>query len=47
MSQRYILLNAKQFINSGKMKLEQNRLSITRQGLYISDEIMSELIWIN
>lgn len=44
---RYILLNAKQFIDSGKMILEQNKLSITRQGLYISDDIMSELIWIN
>jgi oxygen-independent coproporphyrinogen-3 oxidase len=43
----YILSNARQFIASGKMKVEQDRLSITRNGIYISDDIMSELMWVD
>lgn len=43
----YCLANAKQFINQELLELKDNRLRITRKGIFVSDYIMSELIYID
>ena len=43
----YCLANAKQFINQKLLELKDNRLRITRKGIFVSDYIMSELIYID
>ncbi|MCR4773655.1 MAG: radical SAM family heme chaperone HemW [Prevotella sp.] len=46
-SQRdYLLSNARRFIDGGLLTLSQNHLSFTRQGLYISDSVMAELMMV-
>jgi oxygen-independent coproporphyrinogen-3 oxidase len=42
--QNYLLANAQHLINEGMLKLNNKKLSLTRQGIYISDSIMSDLI---
>lgn len=43
----YCLANAKQFITQELLELKDNRLRITRKGIFVSDYIMSELIYID
>lgn len=40
----YILRNARKSIDAGTLAVTNNRLHLTRKGLYISDDIMSDLI---
>lgn len=40
----YLTKGARKYIEQGLMKIEDNHLSFTRKGLYISDTIMSELM---
>lgn len=42
----YLLKNAEKAIASGNLQINGERISLTRQGLYISDSIMADLIWI-
>jgi oxygen-independent coproporphyrinogen-3 oxidase len=42
----YLLKNAEKAIASGNLQIKGERISLTRQGLYISDSIMADLIWI-
>ena len=42
----YLMKEAQPHINTGKMKLSKHRLFITRMGLFTSDDIMSDLIYI-
>ena len=42
----YLIKEAQPHINVGKMKLSKHRLFITRMGLFTSDDIMSDLIYI-
>lgn len=42
--QDYLLKNAQHLIDEGLLKLDNKKLSLTRQGIYISDSIMSDLI---
>lgn len=40
----YLFANAQPYLNNGKLALEDSRLHLTRQGLYVSDMIMSDLM---
>ncbi len=42
----YLLKNAEKAIASGNLQIMDERLSLTRQGLYISDSVMADLIWV-
>ena len=42
----YLITNARRFINGGMMQIKNNHLSFKRKGLYISDSIMRDLIYI-
>ena len=43
----YAIKNARRFINDGLLHLTlSNHLAITRKGLFVSDMIMSELIYV-
>ena len=41
---RYCLKEAQRFLDDGLLQLSDNRLSLTRKGLFVSDYIMSSLI---
>lgn len=41
----YCLHEAQQFINNGLLRINDNHLSLTRKGLFVSDYIMSSLIY--
>lgn len=43
---RYCLKEAQRFIDDGGLRIDGNHLSLTRKGLFISDYIMSSLIYI-
>ncbi len=43
---RYCLQNAAKHIQRGLLKTEEGKLKLTREGLFISDGIMSDLMWI-
>ena len=43
----YAIKNARRFINDGLLSLTDNHLILTRKGLFVSDMIMSELIYIS
>lgn len=43
---RYILVQAEKWIEQGKLILEDGSLHLTRAGLYISDMIMSDLMYV-
>ena len=40
----YCLKNARRFINDGLLKINDNHLSLTRKGLFVSDMLLAELI---
>ena len=42
---RYCLHEAQPFLDDGLLRLNDNRLVLTRSGLFVSDMIMSALIW--
>jgi len=44
---RYCLREALRYINDGLLKLADNRLSLTRKGLFVSDYVMSSLIMVD
>ena len=41
----YCLQNARQHIEQGRLRLDGNRLRLTRAGLFVSNDIMSDLMW--
>ena len=43
---RYCLKEAQRFLDDGLLQLSDNRLSLTRKGLFVSDYIMSSLIMV-
>lgn len=43
----YCLKNAKRYIDDGMLHTNGHQLALTRQGLFVSDMIMSELMWID
>ena len=43
---RYCLKEAQRYIDDGELRIDGNHLSLTRKGLFISDYIMSSLIYI-
>ena len=43
---RYCLQEAQPFIKDGLLRLTDNRLVLTRRGLFVSDMIMSALVWV-
>ena len=43
---RYCLQEAQPFIRDGLLRLTDNRLVLTRRGLFVSDMIMSALVWV-
>ena len=43
---RYCLKEAQNFLDNGLLQLHDNRLSLTRKGLFVSDYIMSSLIMV-
>lgn len=43
--QIYLKRQAAPFLHSGKMRLYGDRLSLTREGIYVSDSIMTDLMW--
>lgn len=42
----YCLNNAQPYITGGKMIIENDTLRISRQGIFVSDGIMSDLLWV-
>lgn len=42
----YCLENAQKHLNSGKLELRDNKLLLTRDGIFLSDGIMSDLLWV-
>lgn len=42
----YCLRNAQKFINDGLLIMDDKSLTLTREGIFISDGIMSELMWV-
>lgn len=43
---KYCESNVKKYIESGKVILEEDKLKLTKEGIFISDGIMSDLMWI-
>lgn len=43
--QKYLLTEAERYIQQGLLIIKENHLSLTRKGLFISDMIMSELMY--
>lgn len=43
----YCLVNSAKFIKQNLLIIEDDTLKLTREGIFISDGIMSELMWIN
>ncbi len=41
---QYLLKESKRFVDEALMKIENNHLSLTRKGIFISDNIMSDLM---
>ena len=44
---QYCLENAKRFIDDGLLKIDDDKLHLTRRGLFVSDMIMSELMMVD
>ena len=42
----YLMRNAKNSINAGHLIVEKNHLHLTREGIFISNDVMSDLIYI-
>ncbi len=43
---RYLLDNARRFLDSGLLISEHNHIRLSREGLFVSDMVMSELIYV-
>lgn len=43
----YCLQNAQKHLNNGQLKIEKQHLKLTREGIFISDGIMSDLMWVS
>jgi oxygen-independent coproporphyrinogen-3 oxidase len=43
----YCLKNVRKYVNQGFVTLSDDKLKLTRKGIFISDGIMSDLMWIN
>ena len=43
---RYCLQNAQKYLERKMLKVEGDRLKLTRDGIFISDGIMSDLMWV-
>jgi len=43
---QYCLYNAKIYLDTGKLKMRNNTLFLTKEGIFVSDGIMSDLIWV-
>ena len=43
---RYCLKEAERYISDGLLRLEGNRLMLTRKGLFVSDMVMSSLVYV-
>ena len=41
----YLLDNAKSAIERGLLTIDDDRIHLTRQGLFVSDDVMSDLVW--
>ena len=44
---RYCLDEAQRFLDNGLLRLDGNHLVLTRKGLFVSDYVMSSLIWVD
>lgn len=44
---RYCMHNAQKYLDRNLLIIEENRLKLTRDGIFISDGIMSDLMWID
>lgn len=44
---RYCMKNAQKYLKGNLLKIEDNRLKMTREGIFISDGIMSDLMWVD
>ena len=42
----YLLKNAKKHIDSGKLTTEGAKLRLTRKGIFVSDSVMSDLMYV-
>ena len=42
----YCLHEAQRYIDNGLLRLTDNHLTLTRQGLFVSDMVMGELVWV-
>ncbi len=43
---RYCLKEAQRYIDNGLLRLHGSHLMLTREGLFVSDMVMSELVWV-
>jgi oxygen-independent coproporphyrinogen-3 oxidase len=43
----HALRNARKYLNNGKLKIEKDHLRLTPEGVFISDGIMSDLLWVD
>jgi len=44
---QYCLLMAKPYLESGKLRSENRNFYLTQAGLFVSDSIMTDLLWVN
>lgn len=45
--QNYCMNLAQPYLESGKLEIKENALCLTRDGIFISDTIMSDLLWVD
>ena len=43
---QYCLCNAKKHLDTGKLEIRNDTLFLTKEGIFVSDGIMSDLIWV-
>lgn len=43
---RYLISNARRGIVNGLLRHENGRIALTRKGLYVNNDVMSDLIWV-
>ena len=43
---QYCLENAQIYLDSGKLEIRDNTLFLSKEGIFISDGIMSDLLWV-
>ena len=43
---RHCQNEARRFLSDGLLRLDGNRLALTRRGLFVSDMVMAELMWV-